>query len=159
MQYRSTRSNSLRVSFEQAIFQGMPDDGGLFIPEHIPPPFTVSKLQELRAAPFEDVVCAVLSGFISDQEVPKKDLKDIAKASFSAFPTPDPIPLNKLEETLYLGELFHGPTLSFKDIAMQFLGNLIQYFLAKKPDCKCMSVLGATSGDTGSAAIHGFFPS
>ena len=101
--------------------------------------------------------------YISPSEIPSDDLKDIIARSYRTFRTPDITPLIRLEErrNLYLLELFHGPTFAFKDVALQFLGNLFEYFLVRKNQGKVgkerdhLTVIGATSGDTGSAAIYG----
>lgn len=104
-----------------------------------------------------------MSLYVSDNEIPSTDLKELISRSYSTFRASDITPLNVLDETsnLYILELFHGPTFAFKDVALQFLGNLFEYFLVrrntgKEPNSRYhLTVVGATSGDTGSAAIYG----
>jgi threonine synthase len=102
-----------------------------------------------------------LSLYISPSEIPRDDLKGIIDRSYSTFRAPETTPLRHLHDNLYLLELFHGPTFAFKDVALQFLGNLFEYFLVRKNEGKTgadrhhLTVVGATSGDTGSAAIYG----
>lgn len=102
-----------------------------------------------------------MSLYVSPTEVPPNDLKDIIKRSYSTFRCPERTPVVELARNLHVLELFHGPTFAFKDVALQFLGNLFEYFLVRKNQGKSgkdrhhLTVIGATSGDTGSAAIHG----
>lgn len=102
-----------------------------------------------------------MSLYISTDEIPRDDLKGIIDRSYSTFRAPETTPLKHLHDQLYLLELFHGPTFAFKDVALQFLGNLFEYFLVRKnagksgTDRHHLTVVGATSGDTGSAAIYG----
>jgi threonine synthase len=118
---------------------------------------------EWRDLSFEDLAFEVLSLYISPSEIPPGDLKDIVKRSYSTFRHAEKTPLVALDRkrNFYLLELFHGPTFAFKDVALQFLGNLFEYFLARKNQGKVgkerhhLTVIGATSGDTGSAAIYG----
>lgn len=165
MKYRSTRGKSSGLSFESAVLQGLAPDGGLYIPENIPQiPF--SKLAEWSTLKYTELAYQVLRLFIDANEISDEDLKVIVEKSYSTFDTNEITPLKKLpnvtSDNLYVLELFHGPTFAFKDIALQFLGNLFEYFLMrknsqKKPDEKkdFITVLGATSGDTGGAAIYG----
>ncbi|CAF9930865.1 MAG: threonine synthase [Alectoria fallacina] len=112
---------------------------------------------------FEELAFEIFSLYIDSNEIPSKDLKDIVGRSYSTFRAPDVTPLVTLdqEKQLYLLELFHGPTFAFKDVALQLLGNLFEYFLLRKNGNKPeserdhLTVVGATSGDTGSAAIYG----
>jgi threonine synthase len=102
-----------------------------------------------------------MSLYISSAEIPRSDLKKIIDASYSTFRAPETTPLVHLKDNVHLLELFHGPTFAFKDVALQFLGNLFEYFLVRKNEGKTgrdrhhLTVVGATSGDTGSAAIYG----
>lgn len=140
----------------------MASDGGLFIPEEIPslPPSWESEWRDLS---FEDLAFRIMSLYVSPTEIPPEDLKDIIKRSYSTFRHSERTPLVELDakQNLYLLELFHGPTFAFKDVALQFLGNLFEYFLVRKnkgkegKDRHHLTVVGATSGDTGSAAIYG----
>jgi threonine synthase len=137
-------------------------DGGLFIPEEIPslPRDWESKWSKYS---FSELAYEILSLYISPSEIPPADLKEIINRSYSTFRAPETTPLVTLNEkdNLYLLELFHGPTFAFKDVALQFLGNLFEYFLVRRNKGKTgkerhhLTVVGATSGDTGSAAIYG----
>ncbi|KAI1929580.1 threonine synthase [Ophidiomyces ophidiicola] len=160
--YLSTRGGSYDLSFEDVVLKGLASDGGLFIPEQIPslPADWHSKWRNLS---FQELAFEIFSLYISPEEIPPSDLKDIIAKSYRTFRTPDITPLVTLDEQrrLYLLELFCGPTFAFKDVALQFLGNLFEYFLARKNQGKAgkdrhhLVVVGATSGDTGSAAIYG----
>ncbi|RKF59489.1 Threonine synthase [Erysiphe neolycopersici] len=160
--YLSTRGGCYGLSFEKAVLKGLAPDGGLFIPEEIPslPRDWESKWENIS---FLDLAFEILSLYISASEIPTVDLKDIISRSYSSFRVPDITPLVILDErkNLHLLELFHGPTFAFKDVALQFLGNLFEYFLTRKNKGKSgqeryhLTVVGATSGDTGSAAIYG----
>ncbi|KAJ1678657.1 threonine synthase [Spiromyces aspiralis] len=143
--------------------QGLAPDGGLFIPESIPQ--IPSDWQDKWADhSFEQLAYEIISLYVGDDEIPADDLRDIIERSYATFDTRDVTPLVKLDEETdtWVLELFHGPTFAFKDVALQFLGNLFKYFLdrrnvqrkAGEPEHR-LSVLGATSGDTGSAAIYG----
>ena len=144
------------------VLKGLASDGGLFIPEEIP---TIHSGWALswKDLSFADLAYSVLSLYISPSEIPPQDLKNIIRRSYSTFRAPDITPLVTLNEetNLHLLELFHGPTFAFKDVALQFLGNLFEYFLVRRNKGKTgherhhLTVIGATSGDTGSAAIYG----
>lgn len=139
-----------------------PKDGGLFIPEQIPK-LPDDWAQKWKNMTFNELAFQILSLYISPSEISSQDLKDIVERSYKTFRTPEITPLISLdnEKQLYLLELFHGPTFAFKDVALQFLGELFEYFLSRKnlgkegKDRDHLTVIGATSGDTGSAAIYG----
>ncbi|OLL24494.1 Threonine synthase [Neolecta irregularis DAH-3] len=158
--YRSTRGGSSEFSFEQVVLTGLAGDGGLFIPHDIPslPDHFLSDWSDLS---FQELAHKILSLYIDPAEIPSRDLKNLIDRSYSGFRAKDVAPLYPLRphEELYLLELFHGPTYAFKDVALQLLGNLFEYFLARKnadsPIKSHITVVGATSGDTGSAAIYG----
>ncbi|KAL9128727.1 MAG: hypothetical protein Q9217_002660 [Psora testacea] len=138
--------------------KGLAADGGLFLPEEIP---IVNDWTDWRDLSYAELAFKILSLYISTEEIPAADLKVIIDRSYSNFRAQDITPLVHLQDNLYLAELFHGPSYSFKDCALQFLGNLFDYFLVRKNEGKKgedryhLTVVGATSGDTGSAAIHG----
>lgn len=142
--------------------KGLASDGGLFIPEEVPaiPRDWESKWKNLS---FSELAFEILSLYISPSEIPPADLKEVINRSYSTFRAPETTPLVTLDETnnLHLLELFHGPTFAFKDVALQLLGNLFEYFLVRRNEGKTgkdrhhLTVVGATSGDTGSAAIYG----
>ncbi|EME78492.1 uncharacterized protein MYCFIDRAFT_157284 [Pseudocercospora fijiensis CIRAD86] len=160
--YLSTRGGSYDFSFEDVVLKGLAQDGGLFIPEDIPtlPPDFLTKWQDYS---FEELAFEIFTLYISRQEIPEADLKDIIKRSYETFRAPEVTPLVTLDKSkkLHLLELFHGPTFAFKDVALQFVGNLFEYFLVRRNQGKKdenrehLTVIGATSGDTGSAAIYG----
>lgn len=149
MKYCSTRGQVKGLSFSEAVMMGLADDGGLLIPEQIPT-FTAEDLDKLKDQPYADLAYSIISKFATD--IPAKDLKDLIDRSYSTFESNEVTPVNK-QDNVYILELFHGPTLAFKDVALQFLGNLFEYFLVKSG--RHMNIIGATSGDTGSAAIYG----
>lgn len=144
------------------MLKGLAPDGGLFIPEEIPqlPRDWETNWKDLS---FSELAYELLSLYISASEIPSADLKDIINRSYSTFRAPETTPLYTLdkENNLHLLELFHGPTFAFKDVALQLLGNLFEYFLVRRnvgkegKDRHHLTVVGATSGDTGSAAIYG----
>lgn len=151
--YRSTRGESNGKSFEEVVLGGLAPDGGLFVPELIPK-MSLSEIEGLRGKTFEDVAYAVISKFVSPDDIPTADLKRIIKASYSTFRHEERTPSIKYKDFWVL-ELFHGPTFAFKDVALQLLGNLFEFFLKRGNLQKRVTILGATSGDTGSAAIYG----
>ncbi|KAI1341874.1 tryptophan synthase beta subunit-like PLP-dependent enzyme [Xylariaceae sp. FL0016] len=156
--YLSTRGDDSDFSFEEAVLKGLATDGGLYLPEQIP---SAANWQDWKDLSFPELALEVLSLYISPSEIPRNDLKGIIDRSYSTFRAPETTPLKHLHDNLYLLELFHGPTFAFKDVALQFLGNLFEYFLVRKNEGKTgrrrhhLTVVGATSGDTGSAAIYG----
>ncbi|KAG0055867.1 threonine synthase [Gryganskiella cystojenkinii] len=161
MKYKSTRGQATNYTFEQAVLAGLSPDGGLFIPESIPqlPTDFLTKWANLS---FEQLALEVLSLYIDNDEIPRPDLERLINKSYSTFRHKDITPLHKVKDGLYILELFHGPTFAFKDVALQFVGNLFEYFLQRKnagienkADRHKITVVGATSGDTGSAAIYG----
>ena len=144
------------------VLTGLATDNGLFIPEEIPLLPSGWQRDWLKLS-FEDLAFEIFNLYISPAEIPLNALKEIVQKSYSTFRVPEIAPTVKLsdERNLYLLELFHGPTLAFKDVALQFLGNLLEFFLTRKNEGKVgkardhLTVVAATSGDTGSAAIYG----
>ena len=144
------------------MLKGLATDGGLFIPEEIPSLPLNWHLDWLNLS-FEDLAFQIFSLYISPSEIPPAALKGIIKRSYSSFREPNITPTMTLDSSnrIYLLELFHGPTFAFKDVALQFLGNLLEFFLIRSNEGKMgrdrehLTVIGATSGDTGSAAIYG----
>jgi len=149
MKYCSTRGKVSGLSFTDAVMMGLADDGGLLLPESIPS-YTQEELFELSSLPYPELAFNVISRFIDD--IPAADLKDLIDRSYTTFDHSETTPVVK-QDDIYILELFHGPTLAFKDVALQFLGNLFEYLLEKSG--RRMNIIGATSGDTGSAAIYG----
>ena len=133
----------------------MAPDGGLYIPEHIPS-LPKDWKTEWQNHSFVDLSVEVLSLYISPDEISRPELRALVEKSYSTFRHPDITPLHKLDDKTYVLELFHGPTFAFKDVALQFLGNLFEFFLARRNAKKAagekrerLTVVGATSGDTG----------
>jgi threonine synthase len=149
MKYISTRGGIAPISFSEAVMMGLATDGGLLLPETITPA-TPAEMAEWRALSYRELAFAVISRFADD--IPATDLRELLDRSYATFTHPEITPLVEVDG-LHILELFHGPTLAFKDVALQFLGNVFEYLL-KKSGGK-MNILGATSGDTGSAAIYG----
>lgn len=149
MQYLSTRGGISPISFSQAVMMGLASDGGLLLPRNIPKigAQTFSSWSDLS---YVEVAFEIMSRFIDD--IPSSSLRDLINRSYATFTAPEVVPLAH-HGNLHILELFHGPTLAFKDIALQFLGNLFEYLLEKEDSY--LNIVGATSGDTGSAAIYG----
>lgn len=149
MQYISTRGGIAPIPFKEAVMMGLATDGGLLLPETIPAidDKTIDSWQKLK---YQELAYEVISLFVGD--IFSSDLRTLIERSYASFTHPQITPLVR-HNNLYILELFHGPTLAFKDVALQLLGNLFEYFLNQSGDR--MNILGATSGDTGSAAIYG----
>ena len=149
MKYLSTRNNNLKLSFFEILFQGLSNDGGLFLPCEWP----TLDIEALKDKTYEEVAFKIIHTYVAE-EISEKDLEKIIGDSYSLFPQENIAPTITLDQNKHILELFHGPTFAFKDYALQFLGNLFNYALPKAS--KKLTVLGATSGDTGSAAIQAF---
>mmetsp|Transcript_32430 Transcript_32430/g.85342 ORF Transcript_32430/g.85342 Transcript_32430/m.85342 type:complete len:527 (+) Transcript_32430:278-1858(+) len=138
----------------QVVLGGLAPDRGLYVPDSIPT-FTAAEVEAMRNYSFPQIAFRIMSKYIPTEEVPAADLEDIINRSCTAFRDPGVTPVVKTGDCWTM-ELFHGPTFAFKDVALQFLGNLFEYFIDKKEgDAKRLTIMGATSGDTGSAAIYG----
>ncbi|GAB5361517.1 hypothetical protein AAMO2058_000719900 [Amorphochlora amoebiformis] len=151
--YVSTRGGMEEMGFGDAVLQGLASDRGLMVPTFLPQ-FPESAPEMWRGLSFEELAYEIMSLYVPDEEIPAEDLKDIINRSYSTFRSPDITPVVPIDDKLNVLELFHGPTFAFKDVALQFLGNLFEYLLASR-GIELMTVIGATSGDTGSSAIHG----
>ena len=151
MNYLSTRGDKKPRKFCDILLEGLAPDGGLYLPDHYPQ-VTPAMLQAWRNLPYADLAFEVLSLYVDD--IPGADLKAICRKTYTqeVFGTAAIVPLRPLENGLYLQALSNGPTLAFKDMAMQLLGNLFEYELARRG--AELNILGATSGDTGSAAEY-----
>lgn len=149
MQYLSTRGQVKELTFKQAVMMGLADDGGLLLPERIPV-LAPDELDELAELAYPDLAFRILGHFIDD--IPAATLRDLINRSYATFTHPEVTPVVR-HGNIHILELFHGPTLAFKDVALQLLGNLFEYLLAERKER--MNIIGATSGDTGSAAIYG----
>lgn len=152
MKYVSTRGGAPAVDFESALLAGLAPDGGLYMPEGWPV-YCVQEAREIGALPYAEAAAEILSRF-AGESFSKADLTQMTKEAYAAFDHPDVAPLKELdsEGKDYLLELFHGPTLAFKDFAMQILGRLFDAALERRDER--LTIIAATSGDTGSAAIE-----
>lgn len=150
MRFISTRGQSPALGFSDAVATGLAPDGGLYLPETLPA-FSAADLARFADLTYPELCCAFFRLFATD--IPTDVLHDLTARSYATFNHADVAPVVKLDEHTYVLELFHGPTLAFKDFALQLLGNLYGYQCAVRG--QTINVLGATSGDTGSAAIHG----
>ena len=151
MLYVSTRGHAVRKHFCEILLEGLAPDGGLYLPERYPQ-VDAATLEQWRALPYPDLAFEILSLYIDD--IPPSDLRALCRKTYTqeVFGTREIVPLKKLEDGLFLEALSNGPTLAFKDMAMQLLGNLFEYELARRGEQ--LNILGATSGDTGSAAEY-----
>ena len=151
MKYESTRGGCPQQNFEQVLLTGLAPDGGLYVPTELPH-FSPEEIASWRELSYPDLAMKVITPFIGD-EIPTADLRNIIEDSYVAFNHPEVAALESLGNEEYVLELFHGPTLAFKDFALQVLGRLLDYVLSKRD--QRVVILGATSGDTGSAALEG----
>jgi len=149
MKYISTRGGMSKIDFKDTIFEGLAPDGGLIVPEKIPR-LSEDEIEKLRKLSYQDLALKIFSYYVSDIE--ERELKELIKKAYKSFRAKDITPVVKLGD-IYILELFHGPTWAFKDVALQFLGVLFEKLLLEEN--KKINILGATSGDTGSAAIYG----
>lgn len=151
MKYISTRGAAPALGFEDVVLTGLATDGGLYVPETLPE-FSHAEIASWAGLGYRDLAFKVISPFVAGA-IPDADLKRIIDSSYDTFRHRAIAPLVQTGHNEWVLELFQGPTLAFKDFALQFLGNLLDYILAKRQ--QKVVVLGATSGDTGSAAIEG----
>ena len=152
MQYISTRGSAPHLRFEEAMLTGLARDGGLYVPQDIPK-VTIGDIKALDGLSYEEVAFRVMRPFIGDTFADEVFF-DIIKAAYKNFDPALRAPLVELENNHFLLELFHGPTLAFKDFAMQLIAQMFQVALKKRAERA--TIVGATSGDTGSAAIEAF---
>ena len=151
MKYISTRGQCAAHSFEEVVLTGLAPDGGLFIPETVPP-LSVEQILSWKDLSYADLAYEIIRLY-TDGAVEDQVLKQMIADSYAGFSHPEVAPLHKLADNEWVLELFHGPTLAFKDFALQLLGRVLDYFLQKRQ--QHVAILGATSGDTGSAALEG----
>jgi threonine synthase len=152
MRYISTRGDAPVLSFEQAMLTGLARDGGLYLPEEIPT-LSTAQITAMRGMSYEQIAFAVMKPFIGDAFTDAEFQEIIAKA-YAGFGHDARAPLKQIGDNHFLLELFHGPTLAFKDFAMQLIGQMFQKSLSRSGER--VTIVGATSGDTGSAAIEAF---
>lgn len=151
MKYISTRGGCSDYGFKQVLLTGLAPDGGLFVPAELP---RVSRkdMEDWKGLSYPELALKIISPFVAG-EIPAADLRRIIEESYAEFDDPAVAPLTQLGEKEWVLELFHGPTLAFKDFALQVLGRLLDYVLTEND--QRVVILGATSGDTGSAALEG----
>ncbi|WP_299892090.1 threonine synthase [uncultured Ruegeria sp.] len=152
MKYISTRGQAPELSFEDAMLTGLARDGGLYVPAEIPV-MSQDDIAALAGLPYEDIAFRVMWPYVSGSFA-EDEFKEIIARAYKGFGHDARAPLKQLNENHFLLELFHGPTLAFKDFAMQLIGQLFQVALKRRGDR--VTIVGATSGDTGSAAIEAF---
>lgn len=152
MRYVSTRGQAPVLNFSNTLLAGLAQDGGLYIPETWPQ-ISADDLHKMRGLSYPELAATIVHLFTGD-EIPEAVLLDLCKKSYAGFGHKAIVPLVQLDHNLFVQELFHGPTLAFKDMAMQLLGHLFDYVLSQKG--QKITIVGATSGDTGSAAIEAF---
>ncbi len=150
LKYISTRGQAPALGFEDVLLTGLARDGGLYVPETWPQ-FSAADIRGMKDMTYPELARRVMTPFIGSA-IPQADLKTLIDGAYATFDAPEVLPLKKLGGNEYLLELFHGPTLAFKDVAMQVLGRLFDYVLKKRGSR--ITIVGATSGDTGSAAIE-----
>ncbi|MDF2953488.1 MAG: Threonine synthase [Thermodesulfobacterium sp.] len=149
MKYVSTRGGMEKIDFKITVFEGLAPDGGLIVPESIPE-LPESEIEKLKRLSYQELALEIFKYYVSD--IKEQDLRTLIKEAYKNFRAKDITPVVKAGD-IYILELFHGPTWAFKDIALQFLGVLFEKLLLETG--KKINILGATSGDTGSAAIYG----
>ncbi len=152
MRYISTRGKAASLTFEDAMFAGLARDGGLYLPDRIPQ-MDAEEISALAGQSFEEVAFRVMRPFVGDS-FGDDEFRDILERAYRGFHHAARAPLTQLGPNHFLLELFHGPTLAFKDFAMQLIGQFFQASLRRRGER--VSIIGATSGDTGSAAIEAF---
>ena len=149
MLYKSTRGSSNEVPFSEVLLGGLAPDGGLYMPEYFPS-MTLEQINEMEGLEYHELASKILFPFV-EGEISESDFSELVEKTYRVFDIEDVVNLVELEKDQWVLELFHGPTLAYKDVAMQLLGALMDYFSKKQG--KRIAVLGATSGDTGAAAI------
>lgn len=152
MQYVSTRGEAPDLGFSDTLLGGLATDGGLYVPK-IWPEFSKREIKALRGKPYADIAYTILQPFV-DGEIPDDQLKKMIDETYAGFRHNAVTPVIQMDDNSYLLELFHGPTLAFKDVAMQLLARLMDYILEQRD--QRATIVGATSGDTGGAAIEAF---
>ena len=149
MEYVSTRGSALALDFEGATLAGLASDGGLYVPREWPR-FSEAEIAAMAGLPYAELAARVMQPFVGTCLTPER-LRELTAQAYGRFAHAAVTPLKQLDEQHWLLELFHGPTLAFKDVALQLLGLLFEEFLGRGGDP--LTIVGATSGDTGSAAI------
>ncbi|MGP5018672.1 threonine synthase [Vreelandella alkaliphila] len=151
MRYISTRGQAPALSFEEVVLTGMASDGGLYVPETLPE-FSKQELASMAGLSYAEIAFRVMKPFVNG-EIDDDTFRRLVTEAYATFNHDAVVPLKQLDANHFLLEQFHGPTLAFKDVALQLLGRLLDHFLQKRGERAV--IMGATSGDTGSAAIEG----
>jgi threonine synthase len=151
MKYISTRGNAPELTFEEVLLTGLAEDGGLYVPKEVPT-FSKEEIESWRDLPYAELAHKVIYPFV-EGSVDSDALATILSEVYGGFAHKAVAPLQQIDHNEYVLELFHGPTLAFKDFALQTLGRLLDYVLERRHEK--VVIMGATSGDTGSAAIEG----
>ncbi len=149
MQYVSTRGSAPALDFEGVTLAGLASDGGLYIPQEWPR-FSENEIASMAGLPYAELAARIMTPFVGNS-LSQDKLRELCDTAYGRFAHAAVTPLKQFDEQNWLLELFHGPTLAFKDVALQMLGLLFETFLARSDDH--LTIVGATSGDTGSAAI------
>ena len=151
MKFVSTRGQAPVLGFDDVVLTGLASDGGLYVPESLPT-ISEARLRQWQSLPYHEIAIEVMWPFV-DGSMSRETFESMVKDAYGSFRHTAIAPTKQLSHDTWLLELFHGPTLAFKDFALQLLGRLLDYFLAERGERGV--VMGATSGDTGSAAIEG----
>lgn len=151
MKYVSTRGGGAPQDFEQVLLTGLAPDGGLYVPDQLPR-FSKDEIAGWAGLPYNELALQIIRPFVADT-IPEADLQRCIDESYAEFSHRAVAPLSMLDANEWVLELFHGPTLAFKDFALQVLGRLLDFVLTRRG--QRVAILGATSGDTGSAALEG----
>ena len=151
MRYISTRGQAPALNFEEVLLAGLATDGGLYVPEYLPR-YTPEEIMAWRGLPYYELATRIMYPFV-EGSIPEEDFRAMVKETYDAFPHRAVAPMTQLDANEWVMELCRGPTLAFKDFALQLLGRLLDYVLERRNEH--VVILGATSGDTGSAAIEG----
>lgn len=151
MKYISTRGQAPALDFEQVLLTGLASDGGLYVPEKLPT-FSPGEIADMASLDYPQLAQKIITPFV-DGCIPEDDLQAILQETYAEFRHNAVAPMVQIAPNQWVLELFHGPTLAFKDFALQLLGRLLDYLLERKH--QKVVIMGATSGDTGSAAIEG----
>ena len=151
MRYISTRGSAPALNFEEVVLTGMAGDGGLYVPETIPQ-FTHDELAAMAGLPYTEIAFRVMKPFVGG-EIGDATFREIIDASYATFKHDAVVPLKQLDCNHHLLELFHGPTLAFKDVALQLLGRLLDHFLAKRGEKGVITVPGIVFMRGGSIGV------
>jgi len=148
VRYISTRGEAPALGFEDVLLTGLAPDGGLYVPESLPH-FSLEEIRSWRGLPYAELAFNIMYPFV-EEAIPEADFRQMLDDTYGVFAHKAVAPLVQLDTNEWVMELFRGPTLAFKDFALQLLGRLLDYVLEKRQEHAV--IMGATSGDTGSAA-------